>query len=163
MKKLTNDVPQFLGFTGVQSATDTYVAINLETGIEPSLGFGILARAIEFEVDFGNLVNPGQPEFLLHLQITKDAQTAILDLNNEQVLVKAGIVALAGGSSQCQISERQPFVFEIPYELPFVEDYIHIGFNTQGAAGTDVLTVNGRIIYDAVQLSEIDILRMRQQ
>jgi hypothetical protein len=148
---------QFIGFTGVQAAANTFKEITIPTGVAPAGGFGLRVTDIEIEVSWAAMTGAVLSSSF-SAQLTKDTQVAVLGYESKKKLSSYKMTMT--GSVAGVIMQEGPTEMVINGELIVVEANVFMGFTSSGYGG--VLTVSGRMYYEAVPLTELDILRILQ-
>lgn len=148
----------WVGFSGVQSAANAFLEITIPTGVTPSGGYGLRVVDLELFARPGNLSAAGSS--YLEFALCKESQASMPNYNNTDVL---GQLIMYHTTTAAGVGL---WAMDFPVELPLNGEilavdtslYLDVKSANMGAA----VTVYGRMFYEQVALSELEILRILQ-
>jgi len=148
-------IARYLPFTAVQGGADAFVEAAITTDLNPAQGYAYQVTLIEVSWVETNQ-ETWASDFTMQMVLSRDTKTAIAELNDPDVMWKEA-VWLQFTTSGVQLVPSK-FEYRPPLGLYIVEPtiYFDLDSTTTGVANT----VHGRIWYEEVKLSEVEILRL---
>lgn len=149
----------WLPFDITMSAANTFTELDIATGVSSVGGFGLRVTDVIF--DIADVITINAAGAHINLQVNREARTSLADITNPRLIGKTrlnwvGVSPAAGGS-----------LVQLPLDLTLMEgeqlvvdDTLYVHMHTAGF--TAALRAVGRIYYEQVSLTELDILRIRQ-
>jgi len=152
----TSKFVQYLTFDEIQSAQNTFLEIEIPTGVQPANEFILVLEDLMAEVSVGQMLSTGTARITLSL--TRQSKTAEVPLTDVDLLAKyewANVMeAGVGGSAS----------LEQPIEVAWVGKQIaaspslFLQFSTTNMAGA--LRVQGRLSYTTQTMKKEQILEI---
>lgn len=160
-----DEVTRFLRFTVTESAAGTFSETSYDTQLSIDRGLIWLIHAVEFSTALANLETPaaGAVETAA-AQITRESQTALLDLNDPDLIARDYAVirrsaAIGTDAGPLWVYDHGPRRIDFIPPLPYAASTIYIGIQTSNAAAQ---TVTGRIHYTLRRVTDKFFYRVAQ-
>lgn len=136
-----------------QGAADAFVEGAITTGIDPKDGIGYKVTRIE---TIRSLVLSSANGNITEWSICRDSKTAVAKLNDDECLFSAawGVRNAAGSTFRDDLRAE----YSLPDGIVVVEPNIWVQLDSNLTAQAQ--TVDFRLWYDEVKLSEVEILRL---
>jgi len=154
---------QFLSFTATQGAANGFIQATVATGVTPQVGYGLILLGWEWQLAPTSSVSAAATMFNLNVVMTKDTQTAILGETNTNVLSASGLLVFGPAAANVGLGLiQQPVAIDLQKygQILAVTPNLYVSVDSTGL--TSALTVEGRIFYESIKLSELEILRILQ-
>jgi len=153
---MTITVDRYLNFQLAQAALNGFIQADILTNILPKDGEALEIVQIELELTAGIAGNIGADAYV-NWSITRDTKTALASLNDDDCIYKDGFSADFTTSGMAVVQNR--WVWTPPEGLVIVEPTIYAQLSSAGLVSM-LLTMDGRIHYRTVKVSEVEILRI---
>jgi len=146
-------IARYLTAQCVQGSADAFIQDSITTGLIPADGFAfkITKMLVDWSAGMAS-VNGSERQ----LSLTRDTKTAIARYDDPDTLFFFGEMSRLV-TSGLQITP-EGYSFDFPDGLYVVEPTIYL--QVDGNATTVAYTVNARLYYEEVKLSEVEILRL---
>jgi len=146
-------IARYLTSQCVQGSADAFIQDSITTGLVPADGFAfkITKMLVDWSVGMSN-VNASERQ----LSLTRDTKTTITRYDDPDCLFFFGEQSRLATSGWGVSPEG--YSFDFPDGLYVVEPTIYL--QVDSALTTFTYTVNARLYYEEVRLSEVEILRL---
>ena len=152
-----SNVVRYLTVVLSQGSADAFDEGSVDTGIVPEDGFGLQVKSIDFWIS--NSLAAVSADCSLQWSLSRDTKTTVVGLEDPDAIVYDGWSASLTTSGQILI----PGYYRYPQieGIYIVEPTIYAQIDGT-ATGVQITAAGFRIYYEAVPLSEVDILRVLQ-
>lgn len=145
-------IAKFLSANVVQGSADAFVQDTVPTNLIPSDGFAFKLKHIMFDRTSANLVASGDISFSL----TRDTKTAVVKYDDpDTIFFHTELIKMTTSGA---IVSPGSGVITFPDGIFVVEPNIYLQLDS--TATTVVNSMNARIYYEEVKISEVEILRI---
>lgn len=153
---MATQISKFIELTATQGGIDAFVESSASTNIIPADGMGLEIDKIVFAFRDNGQVQSIGSDCSFSISLTRDTKAAIPNLTDNDVFFLWGFANSFTTSGQALI----PLVHEWtpPKGLLLVEPTIYMQLD--GLSTSIAFTVDARIYYNEVKVSEVEILRL---
>jgi hypothetical protein len=149
-------VGKYLSILATQGGADAFVQQAITTNLIPSDGYAYKIIGVDLCFTDASGLQAISADSSLVMSLTRDTKTAVAEYSDPDTIWRDGTAFSLTTSGQLAIPQRHDWA--PPFNAYIVEPTIY--FQLDSAATGCTSTIAGRLYYEEVKLSEVEILRL---
>jgi hypothetical protein len=147
---------KYLEFTATQGGADAFVQASIDTNLVPADGYAFSIVQMDFSFSASSALQNISADSLTRYALTRDTKLAVSELSDPDVIYRGGYATSLTTSGQLLIPDSWSYTPQTG--MIIVEPTVYFSLDSDATGLT--MTLNGRIYYEEVKLTEVEILRL---